>query len=133
METDLSISFNEAKHLVRQQYLLTLSNTYANENVNDLAEEVNEKYKDSLKHNYLLVAGLAKELETIKDRQEQKRNAAYKREMEAKAMDMQMRAKLIVIQNNVSIILADLKTSPTITTPKIEESQLATPAPNPQT
>ena len=59
METNLYISFNEAKHMVKHEYLSTFANTYGNKDVNHLAEEVNEKYNASLKHNYLLITGFA--------------------------------------------------------------------------
>ena len=41
MKYDLSISFKEAKHLVRQEHLSTMPGSTSKKDLNELAEEVN--------------------------------------------------------------------------------------------
>ena len=74
-----------------------------------MVEEVNTKYKASLRHNYLLVSGLAKGIEIIQDRQEKERNETCKRKLAAMTRDMHLRTKVSTLQNPLSETLQVLK------------------------
>ena len=105
MELNISISFEEAKHLVRQEYLSSLAGSTSNKELDEVTKEVNQKYKSSLKFNYLLVNGLAKEIEAIKDRQERERNEACKRKIAALARDLHHKSKFSKIQQFKNAII----------------------------
>ena len=71
-------SFNETKGLVKQEFFSTKPRLTSNVMMDDLSEEINTMYKKNLKFNYLLVNGLAREVESIQDRQKREMDEACK-------------------------------------------------------